>query len=66
LINIIDEDLRERFPTAEAAADFADVDIRGLRRLRARRHDQLTLGWLFNLARAAQIRIRIHVETAPR
>lgn len=66
LMNIIDKDLRERFNTAEAAANFADVDIRRLWRIRAKQHDDFSVGWLFNLARAANIRIRIHIEQANR
>lgn len=62
LMNIIDQDLKERFRTLEAAADFADVDIHRLWRFRAKQHDQFSVTWLFNLARTAGVRIRIHVE----
>lgn len=62
LMNIIDQDLRDRFRTVEAAADFADVDIHRLWRIRAKQHDQFSVAWLFNLAKSAKVRIRIHVE----
>jgi len=64
LMNLIDQELQQRFRTVQAAADFADVDTFRLHRFRAKQHDQFSLGWIFNLARAAKIRIRIHIERA--
>ena len=64
LMNIIDQDLRRRFRTVEAAAEFAHVDVYRLHRFRAMQHDQFSWGWLFNLAKSAKIRILIHIEPA--
>jgi hypothetical protein len=66
LMNIIDQDLRRRFRTVEAAADFANVDVHRLHRFRAKQHDQFSWGWIFNLAKSARIRILIQVEQAQR
>lgn len=62
LMDIIDEDLRDRFRTVEEAADFANVDCIRLFRLRSRQQRQFSVAWLFRLARSAKIRIRIHIE----
>lgn len=66
LMDLIDEDLRERFRTLEEAADFANVDSNRLSRMRSRQHEQFSIGWLFKLARSAKVRIRIKIEPAPR
>jgi hypothetical protein len=62
LMNIIDQDLRERFRTVEEAADFANINYHRLYRIRARRHDQFSIAWLFKLARSANVAIRINIE----
>lgn len=62
IMNLIDQDLRKRFRTVEEAAEFADVDRFRLHRIRGGRHDQFSIAWLFKLARAAKVRIRISIE----
>jgi hypothetical protein len=62
IMRVIDEDLRTRFRTLEEAADHANVGFTRLSRLRSKRHDQFSIGWLFRLAKDAGVRIRISVE----
>jgi hypothetical protein len=66
LMTIIDQDLRERFRTVEDAAEYADVDRFRLHRIRAGRYDQFSVSWLFKLARAAKVRIRINIDPGPK
>lgn len=61
LMDVIDRDLRRRFRTLEQMADFARVDILRLSRLRARRHEYISIAWLLRLAESAHVKIRIDI-----
>jgi hypothetical protein len=62
IMRVIDENLRDRFRTLEEAADHANVGFTRLSRLRSKRYDQFSIGWLFRLARDAGVPIRITLE----
>jgi hypothetical protein len=62
LMRAIDSDLERRFRTLAEAAEFADVTWQRLSRLRSGRHEYFSVNWLFKLASAAQVRIRISVD----
>lgn len=66
LMDAIDRDLKKRFRTLDEAADFADVTSMRLSRLRSGRHEFFSVNWLFRLAAAAQIHIRISVDPVNR
>lgn len=60
-MDAIDKDFRLRFKTLTAAAEYADVDRLRLSRIRCRRHEYFSVNWLFRLADAAKVHIRITV-----
>jgi len=62
LMRAIDSDLKRRFRTLAEAADFADVPWMRLSRLRNGRHELFSVNWLFRLADAAKVHIRISVD----
>lgn len=64
LMETIDGAMRRRFRTVAAAAEQANVAEARLWRLRSRRHEQFSVTWLFRLATAAGVRIRINIELA--
>jgi hypothetical protein len=66
LMRAIDTDLKRRFPTLVEAAEFADVTWMRLSRLRSGRHEYFSVNWLFHLAEAAQVHIRISVDPVNR
>jgi hypothetical protein len=65
LMRAIDRDLRRRFRTLADAAEFAGADVMRLSRLRSGRHEYFSIVWLFRLAAAAKIHIRISVDPVP-
>lgn len=66
LMRAIDADLKQRFPTLADAAEYADVTWMRLSRLRSMRHEYFSITWLFRLADAAQVGLRIHVDPVNR
>lgn len=58
----IDRNLKKRFRTLAEAAEFAGVDFMRLSRLRRGRYEYFSVNWLFRLADAAKIDIRITVD----
>lgn len=62
LMRAIDADLQKRFRTLQEAADFADVTWMRLSRVRSGRHEYFSVNWLFRLAAAAKVRIRVSVD----
>lgn len=62
LMRAIDADLKRRFHTMAEAADFADVTWTRLSRMRSGRHEYFSIPWLFRLAEAAKVHIRISVD----
>jgi hypothetical protein len=66
LMRAIDSDLKQRFRTLAEAAEFADVTWMRLSRMRSGRHEFFSVNWLFRLAAAAQVHIRISVDRVNR
>lgn len=66
LMRAIDTDLKRRFRTLADAADFADVTWMRLSRMRSGRHEYFSVNWLFRLAAAAEVHIRISVDAVNR
>lgn len=66
LMRAIDADLKQRFTTLAAAAEFADVTWMRLSRMRSGRHEFFSVNWLFRLADAAKVHIRISVDPVNR
>jgi Helix-turn-helix domain len=62
LMRAIDTDLKRRFRTLSDAAEFAAIDMYRLSRIRHGRHECFSINWLFDLARAAQVHIKISVN----
>jgi len=62
LMRAIDHDLKRRFASLAQAAEFADVTWTRLSRLRNGRHELFSVNWLFKLASAAKVHIRISVD----
>lgn len=61
VMDIIDAHLRKNFRTLEDAAEYANVTWVRLSRLRAGRHDQFSLAWLFKLADKTNVKMRIDI-----
>lgn len=66
LMRAIDSDLKKRFRTLQDAADYADVTWMRLSRIRSMRHEYFSVNWLFRLADAAKVHIRISVDPVNR
>lgn len=66
LMRAIDTDLRRRFRTLADAAEFTDVTWQRLSHVRCGRHELFSVAWLFDLADAAQVHIRISVDPVNR
>lgn len=66
LMRAIDTDLKKRFRTLAQAAEFANVDHMRLSRIRSGRYEYFSISWLFHLAQAAKIHIRISVDPVNR
>jgi hypothetical protein len=64
IMQIIHDDLEQRFPTVGEAAEHANIDIFQLSKLRAGHHEKFSINWLFNLADKAGVKIRITVQAA--
>lgn len=64
IMQIIQEDLEQRFPTVAEAAEHADIDVFRLSKLRGGQHEDFSINWLFNLADRAGVKIRITVRAA--
>lgn len=62
LMTIINANLRSRFRSLAEAAAYADVSEVRLYRLSRGRYTLFSIDWLFNLANAADIPIRISVD----
>jgi hypothetical protein len=66
LMRAIDTDLRRRFKTLAQAAEFAGTDMMRLSRIRSGRYEFFSVTWLFRLAEAAKVHIRISVDRVNR
>lgn len=66
LMRAIDTDLKRRFRTLAQAAEFANVDHMRLSRIRSGRYEYFSINWLFRLAQAAHVHIRISVDPVNR
>jgi predicted XRE-type DNA-binding protein len=64
IMQIIHDDLEQRFVTVAEAAEHADIDVFQLSKLRAGQHEKFSINWLFNLADKAGVKIRITVRPA--
>ena len=62
LMQIINQDLQQRFDTMIAAADHVGISWSRLSKLRTGKYEQFSVSWLFLLAKEANVRIRISVE----
>lgn len=66
LMRAIDTDLKRRYRTLAEAAEAADVTWTRLSRMRNGQHQCFSIKWLFHLAAAAKVHIRISVDPVNR
>jgi hypothetical protein len=66
LMRAIDADLKKNFRTIGEAAEYLEVEYMRLCRIGTGRHEMYSINWLFRLAEAAQVHIRISVDPVNR
>lgn len=66
LMRAIDQDFKKRFRTMVEAANFVGEDEMRLYRMASGHHEMFSFKWLFRVADAAKVHIRISVDRVNR